>query len=88
MTSAVRPMATTVPSTATNRPPRPRAPRIDTTRKGVGLLPGNQRGPTAGHQWGLLHGHGQTLPNMSSRLLTRLRSYVASLGVRRRNALG
>jgi hypothetical protein len=33
-------------------------------------------------------GHGQTLPNMSSRLLTRLRSYVASLGVRRRNALG
>jgi len=24
-----------------------------------GLLPGHQRGPTVGHQWGLWHGHGQ-----------------------------
>src|SRR5258707_15241817 len=29
----------------------------DKTREERGLLPGQKRGPTPGHQWGLSHGH-------------------------------
>lgn len=31
-------------------------PRIDTTHKGVGLLPGHRGGPTCSHEWGPVHG--------------------------------
>ncbi|MDP9093535.1 MAG: hypothetical protein M3N95_11540, partial [Actinomycetota bacterium] len=30
----------------------------DKTREERGLLSGQKRGPTPGHQWGLFHGHG------------------------------